>query len=83
MERLARRHSGGELALADLYGKSWARHVNLALGAWLVLTATLLPRTGMATFWNHVAVGFGLLLSSIMSDERLGRATRRARVRFS
>ena len=48
-------------ALAGLRsGSSWGRHVNAALGGWLLISALLMEGTRSATFWNHIFVGLGL-----------------------
>jgi hypothetical protein len=62
-------------ALAGLRGVGWGRRVNALLGGWLIVSALFLPRASMWTFWNHVAVGFGLVLFGLAPS--LGSIRRR------
>ena len=52
-------------ALAGLAGFKWGRLVNAALGGWLIVSALLLRRVQLATFWNHLLVGFALALFAL------------------
>lgn len=65
------------LAMFGLSGLTWARYANAAIGAWLMVSAILAPRVATATFWNHLLVGFGLVifgLSPTLRDLRTRRA---------
>lgn len=53
--------------IAGLAGMKSGRLVNVVLGAWLIVSALLLPRIRPATFWNHLLVGFALALFALTS----------------
>jgi hypothetical protein len=48
-------------ALAGLSGHRWGRYVNVVAGGWLIVSS-LVPTIGRATFWNHMLVGFLLVM---------------------
>jgi hypothetical protein len=58
------------LAMADWSQRVWARQLIAAMGAWLIVSALFLSPTGIATFWNHVVVGFGMVLSGLTPLQR-------------
>ena len=62
--------------LTALFGSRWGRYLNCVLGAWLILSTLLVARWSPITFWNHIVVGFGLVLFALARDLR---ATRRRR----
>ena len=49
-------------ALAGLGRATWGRYVNAGLGAWLIASAMFLPRLRIGTAFNHVFVGFALIM---------------------
>jgi hypothetical protein len=51
----------------------WPWYLTAGLGAWSVLSAVLLRRLRVVTYWNHGFVGLGLLLVAAV---RLLRARR-------
>jgi hypothetical protein len=53
-------------ALAAARGLRWARYVNVALGAWLILSALLPLGQRSATVWTHLIAGFGLVLFGLV-----------------
>src|SRR4051812_26202766 len=57
-------------ALAGLSGIKLGRYANSIAGAWLILSAVLEPRLDARTFWNHVLVGFGLVLFAMAGSLR-------------
>jgi hypothetical protein len=57
-------------AVARYAGVRWAGKFNALLGGWLIVSALLMPRVGMTTFWNHVAVGFCFVLFGLTSSLR-------------
>ena len=63
--------------LAGASGIKAGRYVNVLLGAWLMLSAVFINRWGPG-FWNHVAVGFGLVLFAVAHDLRSLRRRQRA-----
>jgi hypothetical protein len=65
--------AGVTAALVALAGFDWGRYVNAALGAWLIISTLLLPRTSIATSWNHLLVGFAMILFGLMSSLREAR----------
>jgi hypothetical protein len=65
--------AGVTAALVALGGYDWGRYLNAALGAWLIISTLLLPMTNVATAWNHLLVGFAMILFGLMSSFREGR----------
>jgi chromate transport protein ChrA len=65
--------AGVTVALMALAGYDWARYVNAALGAWLIISTLLMPSTNVATAWNHLLVGFAMILFGLMSSLREAR----------
>jgi hypothetical protein len=63
-------------ALAGLGRTKAGRYVNAAAGAWLMISALFLPRLSPATFWNHMIVGFGLVLFAMASNLSMLRGRR-------
>jgi hypothetical protein len=66
------------LALLGLGGRRWPRLSNTALGGWLILSSLFLPRWSVATFWNHIFVGFAMAL--VGASPELRHLRRRAPV---
>ena len=60
-------------ALVALGGYDWGRYLNAALGAWLIISTLLRPSTSVATSWNHLLVGFAMILFGLMSSLREAR----------
>ncbi|HEX3903369.1 MAG TPA: hypothetical protein VH853_11015 [Polyangia bacterium] len=63
-------------ALAGLSGKTWGRSMNAALGGWLLLSALLVPRARIATFWTELVVGFGLVFLAMLPSLTAARHRR-------
>ena len=57
-------------SLLALAGYRSARYGTAVLGAWLILSALLLPRVGMGTYWNNVGVGFLLVMFGLAPSMR-------------
>src|SRR3982750_541792 len=55
-------------ALVGLRHTKMGRHVNAAIGAWLIVSAVLMPAIRAATFWNHLLVGFALAFFAMGSS---------------
>jgi hypothetical protein len=51
-------------ALAGLTGHRWGRYVNAAAGGWLIVSS-LQRLIHPLTFWNHMVVGFLLVLFGV------------------
>jgi hypothetical protein len=66
-------------ALVGLRDTKAGRYVNTIVGAWLILSALLLPRLRVVTFWNQLIVGFALALFALAPSLSTLR-TRRADV---
>jgi len=63
-------------ALAGLSGQAWGRSVNAALGGWLILSAILVPRGHIATFWTELIVGFALAFLAMLPSFKVLRHRR-------
>jgi chromate transport protein ChrA len=57
-------------ALAAVSGLDRGRYLNAALGAWLIISTLLRPMTNLATSWNHLLVGFAMILFGLMTSLR-------------
>ena len=55
-------------ALLGLRNTNVGRYLNAIVGAWLILSALLMPKARVATFWNHLLVGFALALFAMVSS---------------
>ncbi len=60
-------------AVAGTTGRAWGRSLNAALGGWLIVSALLLPRFRVATFWTEIVVGFGLVFFAMLPNVALVR----------
>jgi hypothetical protein len=55
-------------AVLGLRNIKTGRYVNAVLGAWLIVSALLMPAIRPATLWNHLIVGFALVLFAMASS---------------
>jgi hypothetical protein len=60
-------------------GAAWFRVFNMAAGAWLVISAFVLPTISAATRWNNFIVGVVVVILSLVGASSNAVPVRRAR----